>query len=579
MDHELKISTTPNNWVDTVDVKSDTAVTLFFKLLTKGNKSFVIEFPKTTPGEAKTSPVIDDSAWSAVKVQTSPPNANITCSPSKNLREFGITIKGQEVPAEVILQLSFTTAKISLPFTLINRFTLRFKDSDKQWVVLNNGPAINLTVDLAPPTIREFKTSKAVLINDETFEFKWNVDHADSIVIEYGTGQDKKTIGPLSPDGKLADLSFPEDERRYTLRATNQYSAISRSVLIKRNTADAIKTVTGAPFGVDGILMNLFKVSGSAGAELLYALVLYKAAKDVLVWQTEDGLNWERSDIPSFNGTNTRVPLEFAGCSSIVFNNMLYLIGGSRYDTNFRNTDIYFYNFDKSAKPGGWQKFRNAVTYGERMGQAVIPVGKDRAGELWLLGGSGPQGALNDIHILKGNEWRASDLKLKHPLCMHQVINNHTGLLQVFGGFGHLPGEPDRKITDSVFCNPESTPIEWGPFDWPRPIADPAEKNIAFIDLNLSTCTVADCCGERFVFTLFKNAENTWRHEVYRVLNNLELEFILTGKFLQPDSFISVQAVSFRNVIWLCVVGDDGTLNSNPLQYFVYVPTKKSAQQ
>jgi hypothetical protein len=180
----------------------------------------------------------------------------------------------------------------------------------------------------------------------------------------------------------------------------------------------------------------------------IYAGRLYALARSVTddrsagIWFTENGFD-EWQPVTDGNKTPITIPLAVAESPGVVFQDKLWLMGGSSCDPNSSTNAISYYDFhcntfidDVEAKHGDstlWPK-----DMGARMGHALVvsPDGK----QLWVMGGYDQSGGTkNDIWVFDGTKWQSLDQPPWEPRCMFGATTTADGIW-VGGGFQSTPG-------------------------------------------------------------------------------------------------------------------------------------------
>jgi hypothetical protein len=321
-----------------------------------------------------------------------------------------------------------------------------------------------------------------------------------------------------------------------------------------------VHRVNDNPFG-NGKLTNLF-----AWNDLLYALVLNESGEDVIMWESKDGFTWEKTDDGGeISFKHNEVPLDFAGSPSVVLSDKVYLIGGSRYNVEFVSNEIYSYGLKNK---GGWQK--NTASFTPRMGHACVVYNK----EIWILGGCDDVSALNDVYHYDGTTWCLEATSLPEPRCMATaaVFKNN---IQMFGGFSFIPGDADVLLENAFVYSGHL----WASLDWAQDNNSPVSNDGDSKDKLLNACAVAVCKDDLYVIQSYYEKDSMsktvmrFSSMIKRINESRDAAtidaFEINGDFLMDDFAFSIQAVTFNDVIWLCVVAldDDGNVASKPLRY------------
>jgi hypothetical protein len=378
------------------------------------------------------------------------------------------------------------------------------------------------------------------------------VKNADSVQLRKNEQLVAKPADATSLKEKLNLIT----EANYELIATNIKGDVSQRLTVKGSGEPGVRQLE--QFAAGKQLLNLFTCADTA---MLYALVLdpsvAEAEENVFLWQSTDGCNWDNSNI-SFNNADGKIPLRAAESSSVVWKGKVYLIGGSRFDPNGQSNEIY--SFDLVRK-GKWIK-EDKAPFDPRMGQAALVVKAQPSdeGEIWVLGGYGQSGTLDDIYIYNG-QWKKSNEKMGTKLCMHNVVLDDAGI-NVMGGFSDSPGMSDRSLTQARRYDLQTN--TWGDLNWKKgqePIMDDT-KTVAFAFEKIENM--------RFIFGSYVGVMNSiLASQITPEMGAINIGSIGIN-FLTHQLTATVQAVYFKKAIWFCVANDEGTLTTQDIWYFVY---------
>jgi N-acetylneuraminic acid mutarotase len=183
------------------------------------------------------------------------------------------------------------------------------------------------------------------------------------------------------------------------------------------------------------------------------------------VWRSSDGITWEQTAADA--GWEPR-----AGLSAVVFNEEIYVMGGSQNDDDaIVGTNgpvrIYFNDVWKSADGFTWENVTEDAPWPKRAGARLVV--KD--GYMYLIGGEDgfirvPPPYFNDV-------WRTSDGENWEPVTLNAPWSARPGhmcvvmddLIYLFGGFGLTPAPPPPP-----FGPPYDLTVPGNPMDvWASP--------------------------------------------------------------------------------------------------------------
>ena len=399
------------------------------------------------------------------------------------------------------------------------------------------------------PTIEGFTTTSAALLTTEEYTLWWKVKDEDNLYIQEDKG-DKK---PATDKEKIRKPKPGVTE--ITLIATSgtepggepTYSTEKKITIVGRQ--DTGISPVPDPFA-GGILVNLVKKDQGS----MYGLVTDAGKTNVRLWKTNDGVKWEPTTIASNEGKHVS-----AACSSgIYYQGRIYLIGGSRFDPNGKSASVYDLNVDT----GEWRENLN-TGFTERMGQAVVIV-KNEPGtveEIYMLGGYGPEGPLKDIYSFSiSSGWKYA-YDMKYELCMHTAAFRDKRL-EVFGGCTYGPSHADQRMKDAVGSRILSDDKSWASLGF----GDSADVDA--LKYNIVTCAMAECKGTDFFFGLYELGD--FFTDLTSQIENVKVTDAHSKNYLKAEYCTSLQAVAFKDAIWLCNVSDNDTLYSGGLKYFLF---------
>lgn len=555
----ITISQSKLVWPDTVpEVLSDDINTLYIKIVPNGVRKIMLCFPVEGQQQGGQGQALATaSTWGSKKLfEIIADDKNWT--PDKNTEDFNYVFNFPEEDdqaTEYFYTLTFKTIEIN-PETALTKCPWQFDpDTNGYDDRIQPGPCINITKRLKDPLINEFKTDRGIVEQLKKFTLEWSVDAAKVI---------------LSATNK-SDREFkPKDSLREDISADTIYTltAINGTTTQKKTTAEVeIKYHNQRTLGV---LVKPFKenplVNLCAGDKMMYALARTPGkTPDVFTWQSKDGINWEKSSAYSFKASG--LPIDIAGCSGIVYKSQILLIGGSRYDTDYRSNEVYSIDLeaDGNVKPGKWKKRDfDKAPFSKRMGQAVVicdkKVGTTTVSELWLLGGFDGANVLNDVHTFNGTVWEAKPaMALPNGLCKHQAIWADDKL-QLFGGFGDVPGQADQTLRQAVVNNLNSG--GWSKLTW-------YGGSGSLVDMPLVSCGVAMFDNTKFVFSVFLSGSDIKSSGDIMEANKPLASLDLAQSPLKNGFLAAVQVVTFNNAAWFCSIDDSDKFASNQLTYFV----------
>lgn len=556
---QLKVSNTQTGpWLDTISVELDKRLSLWYKITLDGKvDSIRIVYP-IYDGDVELSireknALMDRDQWNNVSLVTLDLDSDdISTSDDLPGVYYLSSLQGKN---EILFQLSQGETLKSDADILSNKAVCYIeKKSGRKWVELDE---VTISKKLTLPSVVSFTADRSVLVNGESPILSWNVVDASKIRIssQFYSSHDSNKIHSSWNTKKDIGSGLAKTTLFTLIPDPDSYQVIKETISIEVYTESQIATKANRFDGQK--LMGLYTLPFGE-EEKMIALVLHdhdeNIKKNVLVWESFDGLEWEKSvaysKIPAFiddvrNSAN--VPLDFAGSPGVVYQNKLYLIGGSRFNPNMRSNEVYFYDFGYEEK--GWQKGGNAG-FTPRMGHTCVVYNK----EIWVLGGSDSRGATDSCWIFDGAKWTESQnnkLPVKRCMASAMVVDNQ---IQLFGGFGDLPGFPDQTINDACCFDSSS----WKNFTW-----DGVNDQI------FSACCVFECKGERFILST-GYVDSTYKSEL-RIIGNTSFAEVTGINIPVSDSYFNIQPVTFKDVVWMCITTQDVESKSTDLKYFVYV--------
>jgi len=553
----IKVSTDQEEWGTSVDVVSNKKIYLYFQLNSEGYDQVQFTFPVLGNDDVVANKAITDKdTWEkkATIMKLVEPDSKKAAEPFKT-SDGKFTISLKSFKGILKTELYINTIKIDKGSTAVCQVSYFNLIADKLVPQGAEEFTVNVGGLLNPPNIEYFTTSYGAVITSNKFKLAWKVSNAVNITLKIDEAV------PLPVDAlNNEEYTLRKSVSTYTLAATNAARPIAVEAIVTVYGGDNISvgqipaSEKEADGKLDGKLLNLI----NDGDKVMYALVLKD--KDVWLWTTIDGANWKNTGA-SFK---KKVPLEFAGSSSVFYKGKIYLIGGSRYDVNIRSNSVYYY--DLKIPEQGWKEDKaGGSIFTPRMGHAVVVVSnKDNPdGEIYLLGGLGVAETCKDMYIYnEGGGWRKETTTLLSGLCMQNAIYDGK-YINMYGGFLDDPGVPDQKLTD--FSRYDVLNKSWQK-RW-----EASDPNFESYKWNFMTCAAAIYNNTEFIFGVYRlNAEFHHFSAQIRKTDNINLG-IYDVHFIPFKYYCkSVQAITFKNAVWFSVVSDEGTLVSENLGYFLF---------
>lgn len=564
---KLEVSIDGINWVSSLQVKNGAQLDVRYKVTMNGREKVQVIFPVYDADDQQAikldTAFFTKKDWNAVKVTiTSPATATFTGSDIPGICTFDFGGNPPQDTIEFRLTSLQQTFEIASQESCDTNFYLKERKGGR-WVKAGQNTAIALRKEVKLPRVLKFAAINPFIADNGSTTLEWDVDDCKRIDLFKGSFNSMPVHSwtDSTAKGKAKD-TFTVNNLKIDTQFYLRCNGSASYQFVPGQTADTDTVVKVFDESNVKSISNLFDSGKLMGlyenGNVLYALVLHAnlAPANVYLWQSYDGLAWtpanNNNSIIAFNGKNTsNVPLDFAGSPGAIYNNKLYLVGGSRFDINKRSNEVYFYDFGNP--DAGWQKSAAKANFTARMGMCCIVY----ANQLWAIGGNDEDGASTGVYTFDEKEWKMA-VSMPTPGCMLSglVVNNQ---LQIFGGFGDIPGIYDRNITNAFYY--DSARDKWASFNWTSSI----EKD------SYVACAVASHRDTRFLFSTIYN--NQYRHRVQAIKDN-ELILCTDKAPFIGDSFYSIQAVPFKDVVWLCAVANEGQLVSIDLSYFFY--NKKS---
>jgi len=572
----LQVSSgTGTTWSDSIQVINGKQLTdVSYQITFNGNSGVRVVFPVCADKEDALS------CDQALVTMTDWDNLSITLDPAT-----GVTVNRNSLPTGVCEFTVAASGITTVVFRLVLSGQLTVYGGDaaatcqiqypstsggrKTWVTTSSPVKILMKKDTTPPAVVQFTAKRVIVASDQPATLEWEVINATSILIQ--VGDSLRSLGvPASQFKGTFTTGSLAGNTMFKLTATNGAGSATRSIMVKVCENNALVPEKKNLFGGQK-LMGLYR-----WGDKLFALILVSGGQpgNVFLWESDDGLNWQKAEFyshtPVFVNTggggggsgggsgssSLSIDIAFAGSPGVVYKDKLYLIGGSRFDTDFRSNLVYYLDFASAEK--GWQA-GEAAPWAPRMGHACVVYN----GEIWVIGGYNEQGCTNEVWKFDGSTW--TGLSAANPSyalptnrCMLSAILGTSGNIEIYGGFGNFPGEPDQTLADSyVFANGAWTPLQLG-------------SNVEQVPY--VACTVARSQKHNFIFNTIYTNQLQDRVQMLLENNVLTLKDILSNTdFGMQEDIFHIQAVDFNDVVWLCVLAKGKTILSNVLSYFVYV--------
>ncbi|MEO7216116.1 hypothetical protein [Mucilaginibacter sp.] len=571
---DIAVSENPETWGKNITLKRGLKASVYYRVTV--NDASLIKFiiPVCEDNATTETALMNRTTWDKLEFMVTDKDDEGKCLFTKdgNPGIFALNFESYLPPSqEVTLCIQFapvdTKARISCGYEY--RVDTTYNKPDPQF-------KIQLPLDPKQATIESFTTDYAALLLSEKYALTWSVKNAEKLFIKVGDQKEEEVeivqTKPyeLQPNAgprvvKLSAQSEYIDEKTPIVRVEKQINIIGAQSSIIIPVEGAI--AKSSPFG-DNLLVNLVKTDENT----MYALVTDAAKTNIWLWKTNDGVNWENTGIAS----DGSIPAKAACSSGIFYKNRIYLIGGSRFDSNEQSDTTYYYEFGPTPTSGTWGKI-NVSTFSPRMGQAVVIVKSDAAsaGQIYLLGGYGQDGPLADIHTFNGdnNGWAPFGSIMDASLCMHTAYFAN-GELQVYGGSSYGPNHPERKMASARSINVLDDIKSWKGLGWT------IQANVPQLAFNIVSCALAKCKNELFFFGIYQVGEN-----FEEVISRIDASAPPVMKKMPGNAGFkteycgSLQAVEFKNAIWITYVSDNDTLYSAGLNCYLSIPATVTTPQ
>jgi hypothetical protein len=562
-------SATGNDWSDSIQVANGKQLTdVSYQITFNGNSTVRVTFPVCADKEDAIScdkALMTLADWNNISITADPATAVTVNHNNSPTGACDFTVVSTGVTTVIVRwalkgQLTVYNGDATANCQILYSTTAGGRTT---WKTAASSVNILMKKDTTPPAIVKFTAKRIVVASDEPAALEWEVIDATSILIQMGDSLRSLDVPANQFKGSLTTGSLAGNTT-FKLTATNDASSVTRSIIVKVCENNSLVPEKKTLFGGQK-LMGLYPWGGK-----LFALILSSADQhqNVFLWESDDGLNWQKAEFYSYTpvfvhssvgGSSTvdgssapGIDLDFAGSPGVIYKDKLYLIGGSRFDTDFRSNLVYYLDFAASEK--GWQAGAPA-SFTPRMGHACVVYNK----EIWVIGGYNEQGCSNEVWKFDGTTW--TDLSVSNALptnrCMLSAIINN-GNIEIYGGFGNVPGVPDQTLADSyVFAGNSWTPLVLGG----------NVEQIPYV-----TCTVARSKEYNFIFSTVYTDQLQDRVQMLLENNVLTLKDILSSTdFGMQEYIFHIQAVDFNDVVWLCILTKTNVIKSNVLSYFVYV--------
>ncbi|MGV3508139.1 MAG: Kelch repeat-containing protein [Sphingobacteriaceae bacterium] len=553
---------------------------LSYRITTNGNNKLRLVLPinSNIEGDTKNSllankALMNKTDWDSVGLSVTSPQQG--CSVSRSKKYYGVydlTITNPATADFIILELNISEGENLSPIKFQNdtnpvaTCALEVADSSLGYLRWLQKSSVEITIaDDTIPAIKKFTSDRSFISLNGTVNLSWSVLNATSLSI---VRDDEKVI-----ESGITTMEGGFQVRQITRNTDFKLNAYKQDKVASFVTISIIFKQGGVVEKIDD-LFDLQKIMGLYTYQnKLFALILEEEDKsqNVVLWETFDGLKWNRTSV--YNSVQTfideknsvNVPLDFSGSPGIILNNKLYLIGGSRYDANFKSNQVYYYDFaDHNA---GWKQDKDAA-FTPRMGHSCVLYNNNS--EIWVMGGLTDEGSTDEVYTFDGETWTLQSSRLLNPICMASAIAfndiNNADQIQVFGGFTDMPGNADTGLTDSLF------------YDKATKIWNKIRFNSTFANkfYNCTAVVWKDPNGkldQRLLFIHYKDDVDTDKNEIYKIVSGLTNNFKLISQagYGLDDLWYNIQAVTFKEVIWLCALQSMPVISENErLHYFGY---------
>jgi hypothetical protein len=543
--------------------------------------------------------LIDFATWEALDLNRKDGDAMVV-TPDKRIGVFAITAKdGGALLEEITLHLQDSNQHFvgALGTAIVSATSIQ-KNNQGQWVETLLGKVVVHKIEqVVIPTIVSF-TSNFYFLPEGNFNptLSWKIENAvQPIQLKANNSSDLlNDEGKLTATGSFLVQGNDENQPGTTTYTLKTGTEVLRTLKVTRHSTSGYHSLQNALPGA--AFMGLYVYDGS-----LYATVLGNDRKNAFLATSRDGRSWnlvtDGSYYVSFRPAAVAatedevanaslplpgtVPLEMAGSPGVVLDGVLYLIGGSRFDPYFVSNAMVTYQFDKPFL--GFQS--TSARFEARMGHSVVVFNQ----KIYVLGGANNEGALADVwsYDPANNYWQQEkSMGLGSGACMFGLVAYGKKLYR-FGGFAGMPGENNVQLDASMLVYDMEQPqsrcekVEPPKSCWENvKLYNTAHRLLASGLMFLPQSEASNTESDYLFAVAYTKEPSTNAKDQFTISfapsantpgNKLDAyglsSLLFTKGFAQ-----SIQCVTFKNVVWICVnaVGNDGEANSGPLGYFVY---------
>jgi hypothetical protein len=433
-----------DDFKNAVTILTNTEISPDFKITSQGNGSLRIVFPvfndKLSDPNTEAF-IMDEATWNNIGVRPREIGSMRLEIKSSLLGVIEISNIAMNEKVDIVFSLdNFATLATEGNATCFLQFQEEVTEPDgnkvMEWLK-DEHTNIQLikTIEQSPPVVTIFQADNYFLPWGEHVTLKWELNNAAYCKISGAAGPLIENSSDRLNSNQIIVRTPPVKTNTFVLTPYNSRNepGSSKSIDVEVFNATGVRMRLGIE---NKTILSIYEYNHTA-----YALVLDKVLKGISLFSSYNGISdW----LPVYNySLQITFDLYFAGTPGVIFQNKLWLIGGSSFNVELPGNQIGYYDF-ATMKWKVVPEIEQSQRFTPRMGHACIVIGK----QIWVIGGYHPDsGTYSDIWTsIDGINWKKSDISLPNGgRCMMGVAlykkDGNTGdYLWIYGGFKEEPG-------------------------------------------------------------------------------------------------------------------------------------------
>ncbi len=416
-----------------------------FQVECSGHKKLQVQFCINVEGNEETS-LFEKSEWEAMVADPSR-DGEIELT---NLESGAILIENIDKNTPTTITFTLENFKVNStpgPTSCYLRYQESYPDPDDEDETLTrwtDDESSKIIITKIPePKIAQlnyFKADRYGINNGASVTLSWDSVNTEFYTLRSGFSEQRieKDVNEITIEKSTGNYDFeliPYND------SPSPDAGESKELTISVFSGTSSEIISGR-FPEGAVIMGLYSYN-----EQLYAIVLPDAfAEKANLYTSQEGFStWEKVYITPHTEV-VEIDRNLAGSPGVIFNEQLWLIGGSSYDSGLPGNEVGIYDFGSRT----WRVNNNPAGFDARMGHTCLLFNEDK--EIWVMGGYHPdKGTLDDCWVYIQNSGWVEKSKAIIPgngRCMMGAAVYEKDIW-IFGGFNEEPGGASVSFRDT----------------------------------------------------------------------------------------------------------------------------------